>query len=363
MGLKKTLYTLGLGAGLMYYYDPELGAGRRDRLRKEWTRLQHDVGEFWGQAQRDLRERSQSFKSDARFMSGKGSETISFDSKSFSGAEAGEWTPGIRLVAGAAGALMSVYGLARGGIKGTAATFLGLRLLMRGLTNQSMGGMAGIKQSGAVEVTKTMTVDAPVEEVFGFWRAYENFPRFMAHVREVRDLGDARSHWVVDGPAGKPVEWDAVITEMQPNQVLAWQSVPGSEVENRGHVRFDDVNGRTRVTVRMSYTPPGGALGHAVASFFGKDPETAMDEDLGRFKVLVEGHPTEGMGHTYESTSTDRVSPSGGKARGKTTGFEKATQSTPAQSQRGEIRVGDEEQPEGFDSMVSGPGSQPSDGG
>ncbi len=111
----------------------------------------------------------------------------------------------------------------------------------------------------------------------------------MRNVREVRDLGDGRSHWIVTGPAGTEVEWDATITRLESNKVLAWKTVPGSIVEHAGIIHFQpNPDGSTRVHIRLSYNPPAGALGHVVASLFGADPKSEMDEDLVRMKTFIE---------------------------------------------------------------------------
>jgi uncharacterized membrane protein len=111
----------------------------------------------------------------------------------------------------------------------------------------------------------------------------------MSHLREVRRIDEQRSHWVASGPAGLPVEWDAVVTERLPNESIAWKSVEGSVVRTAGRVRFRPVpEGKTEVDVHLSYNPPAGAIGHAVASLFGTDPKHAMDEDMVRLKSLLE---------------------------------------------------------------------------
>jgi len=114
----------------------------------------------------------------------------------------------------------------------------------------------------------------------------------VSRVREVRDLGNGRYHWTVAGPAGIPVEWEAVITKLEPDRLIAWQSAPGSMVEQQGIVRFrPDGDDKTVVDVRLSYYPPAGAIGHAVASLFGADPKSEMDDDLMRMKSFIEtGH-------------------------------------------------------------------------
>jgi uncharacterized membrane protein len=140
----------------------------------------------------------------------------------------------------------------------------------------------------AVDIHKIVNVDAPLEEVFAFWANYENFPRFMSHVREVRDTGGGTSHWVVDRPAGVPVEWDAVVTALETNDVLAWTSVPGSAVESSGIIRFaQNEDGTTHVDLKMTYSPPAGAIGHAAAKLLGADPKRQMDDDLARAKTFT----------------------------------------------------------------------------
>jgi uncharacterized membrane protein len=138
-------------------------------------------------------------------------------------------------------------------------------------------------------VQKTITVNAPIEQVWELWSNFENFPHFMSHVKEVRKLDEGRSHWVVAGPAGVPVEWDAVITDWVPHQLIAWKSVEGSTVDSAGRVRFQTLQDRsTEIDVQLSYNPPAGAVGHAVAALFGADPKRAMDEDMVRLKSLLE---------------------------------------------------------------------------
>jgi uncharacterized membrane protein len=104
----------------------------------------------------------------------------------------------------------------------------------------------------------------------------------MSHVREVREVGDGRWHWVVDGPAGAPVEWDSELTQSRENRELAWRSVEGSTVDNGGRVRFEPEGDGTRVHVELQYSPPGGVIGEVVAKAFGVDPASEMDDDLGK---------------------------------------------------------------------------------
>jgi len=151
--------------------------------------------------------------------------------------------------------------------------------------------VAGFGERG-ITVQKTIHVAAPVERVFEFWTDFQNFPRFMHNVRDVRPLADNRSAWTVAGPAGVPVQWTAELVDVIPGQLIAWRSVSDSDVRHSGVVRFQgNGDGGTRVSVQLSYVPPAGAFGHAVASMFGADPKSEMDADLLRMKSMIEtGH-------------------------------------------------------------------------
>jgi uncharacterized membrane protein len=177
------------------------------------------------------------------------------------------WSPRARIGAGA-------VGLGLGAV--------GATLLARSFTTGTGGRTA-------ITIDKTINVNAPVDVLFSLWSNFENFPKFMSNVLDVTNLDDKRSHWKVAGPAGVPVEWDAEITKIVPNELIAWRSVEGSTVENAGYVLFEpNEDGTTEVNVRLNYNPPAGAIGHAVAKAFGADPKTEMDEDLMRMKSLLE---------------------------------------------------------------------------
>jgi uncharacterized membrane protein/osmotically-inducible protein OsmY len=200
------------------------------------------------------------------------------------------WSPTTRLLAGAAGGGLAVYGLSRRDPVGLGIGAIGIGLLARGVTNLEVKRLVGIGAGRrAVEIQKTINVAAPIEQIYAFWKNLENFPSVMSNVQEVRDKGNGMSHWVVAGPMGVPVEWDAVITRDVPNELLAWKSVEGASVKSAGIVRFgQNADGTTSVEVKFSYNPPGGAFGHAVAALFGSDPKSEMDADLMRMKSLIE---------------------------------------------------------------------------
>lgn len=200
------------------------------------------------------------------------------------------WAPGVRVLTGALGGAVAYRGLRGQGPAAPVLVLLGGALLARALTNLPASRLTGIGAGRrAIDLQKTMHVDAPVERVWDLWSDLEGWPRFMSHLKEVRGTSEGRSHWVAVGPAGTSVEWDAITTEWLPNEVIAWKSIEGSTVENSGRVSFTpDERGGTTIDVRMSYNPPAGAIGHSLASLLGVDPRSAMDEDMVRLKSLLE---------------------------------------------------------------------------
>jgi uncharacterized membrane protein len=198
------------------------------------------------------------------------------------------------------GSALLVYGLRNRGLKGTGVAVLGSGLLARGVTGYcQMYSTLGISTASkeerlsakhAIRVEKTLTVNAPVNTLYRFWRDIENLPRFMPHVRSVHRLDDRRSHWVVNGPAGMPIEWDAEIINDVKNEHLSWQSTEHADIYNAGSVHFHPApEGRgTEVKVVMRYTPPAGALGAAFVTLLRKSPEQHIEDDLRRFKSLIE---------------------------------------------------------------------------
>ena len=190
------------------------------------------------------------------------------------------------------GGLLGLFGLMRRSPLAAALGLAGLALATRssggGLSALFGGSHSGYSSGDPVILEKSIRIDASPNEVYDLWNNYENFPRFMSHVLEVRDLGRRRSHWTVQGPAGTQFEFDSTLTEQVRGRRLAWRSEPGAEIENNGLVRFEPYRGGTLVTVRLSYMPPAGRLGHGLASLLGSDPKRQMDDDLARMKHFIE---------------------------------------------------------------------------
>ena len=139
-------------------------------------------------------------------------------------------------------------------------------------------------------VSRAITVRRPPDEVYGFWREFENLPLFMYHLLNVEDLGGNRTHWVAKAPGGE-VEWDAEITEDVPDERISWRTVgENADVEHSGSVSFVPAPGDrgTEVHVRLTYDPPGGKAGALFAKLFGEEPGQQINEDLRRFKQVLE---------------------------------------------------------------------------
>jgi uncharacterized membrane protein len=199
------------------------------------------------------------------------------------------WSPATRLLSSVGGSLLTLYGLTRRGVAKPVLSTAGLVLTTRGLTNMDTRSLLGLGLGeNGIKVQKAINIFAPIDEVYRFWRNFENFPRFMNHVKEI-SVRDDLSNWKVVGPADSTYEFQSQITQDIPNELIAWETLPDSDIHSAGFVRFDENrDGSTRVSVQMSYVPPVGALGHAVAQLFGVDPRQAMHEDLIRLKSLLE---------------------------------------------------------------------------
>ena len=139
-------------------------------------------------------------------------------------------------------------------------------------------------------VGRTVTINRPREELYAFWRDFANLVHFMENIERVEVIDERRSHWMVSAPAGKTVEWDSVIEEDVPNELIAWQSAEGADVQHVGRVEFRPAPGGrgTAVSVTIAYDPPAGAIGKAIAKVFQREPRSQARRDLRRFKQLME---------------------------------------------------------------------------
>ncbi|HEY0456577.1 MAG TPA: SRPBCC family protein [Verrucomicrobiae bacterium] len=153
---------------------------------------------------------------------------------------------------------------------------------------RQIGGGKNVKK---MKVTKACTIlHRSPEELYRFWRRLENLPQFSQHIVSVTPRSDTVSHWVVKAPGSKNVEWDAEVFNEHPNELIAWRSLDDSGVENAGTIRFEPAPGGrgTEVKVTLEYVPHVGKLGAFLAKLTGEEPEIQVEDDLGRFKALME---------------------------------------------------------------------------
>lgn len=140
------------------------------------------------------------------------------------------------------------------------------------------------------QTTKSIIVGADVSTVYNLWANFENFPRFMENIKSVSKTGERLSHWVMSGPLGINIEWDAETTKLEENTRIAWNSRDNSTITTSGQVTFNQLeNNQTEVTVTLQYEPPAGLAGDVVAKLF-SNPEKRLEEDLQNFKRYVEGN-------------------------------------------------------------------------
>ena len=203
-----------------------------------------------------------------------------------------------------AGSAIAAYGLKMRSVPGLVLAGVGGALVWRGATGhcnvyeamgvstaEEDGSNVSVPYGKGIRVEESVTIDAAPERVYAFWRNFENLPKFMHNVESVKPIDSNRSHWVVRGPAGMKVEWDAEIINDIPTELIAWRTLNCAEVDNAGSVHFEPArDGRrgTELRVVLRYDPPAGVVGATIAKLLGDDPAMQVEEDLLRLKMLLE---------------------------------------------------------------------------
>ncbi|HZQ05789.1 MAG TPA: SRPBCC family protein [Anaerolineae bacterium] len=205
-----------------------------------------------------------------------------------------------------AGAALILYGMLRRSPLSVLLAALGGGLIYEGVRNGNWNGeryekgmptQQTISHGHGIRVEYALTINRSREDLYRFWRNFENLPRVMQYLDTVHVISPTRSHWVVKAPAGMKVEWDAEIINDIPNERIGWRSLEGADVPNAGSVTFEPgPNGTgTMVRVNLRYDPPGGPIGALIAKLFGTEPEQTVAEDLKRFKSMMEMNEWERM--------------------------------------------------------------------
>src|SRR2546426_117942 len=277
----------GLGAGLMYLLDPERGERRRSALSDSLACAVNDAADRFPAVASAAADAVAGARQVASRL-----ETPRFVSDLTARLDAPRRVADFTEAARRASALRPQWRNGRMALRRRhPVSFLeDHRWSLLGLAAGILAaGMWGLWRREPGQVRMAMTIQAPPERVFDAWSRFEDFPRFMPMVAEVRPVGEDRWHWVIAGPAGAPIEFDAAVTRRERPRLIAWQTVEGALVEHSGTARFrPTADDDTRVEVTMSWRPAGGGAGEAIAFASGLDPEHALREGLAAFKARVE---------------------------------------------------------------------------
>ncbi|WP_145205849.1 SRPBCC family protein [Sphingobium sp. B2] len=158
------------------------------------------------------------------------------------------------------------------------------------LNEERVSGIAAVSQFREGDlIRRSVTINRPRDELFAYWRDFSNLPSFMDNVERIDIVSSTTSHWVVKGPAGRTVEWDAAITEEKAGELIAWTSAADADIPNSGRIEFRDSGDRgTIVTATIAYDPPAGVVGKVISKLFQREPAIQARRDLRRFKQLME---------------------------------------------------------------------------
>lgn len=202
-----------------------------------------------------------------------------------------------------AGLGLTFYGLHRGSWIGAASFLVGASLLHRGWTGycalyEQLGidstgkpqDRPGVRAQHGRKIVAKIEVNRDRRDVYDFWRNFQNLPRVMRHLKAVAPIDGTRSRWTAYAPLGQTLSWEAEIINERYDEMIAWQSVPGSQVATAGSVHLDDSSSGkgTEITITLKYDPPGGHLADRIAHLLGQSLEDELKSDLHAFKKSLE---------------------------------------------------------------------------
>jgi|SRR5579871_514307 len=209
-----------------------------------------------------------------------------------------------RVISAAGGSLLVVAGLSKKSAAGVALAVGGALLLRRAFTGHSYvleavgvrtaplgqgSDTTSVPYELGIRVDCKITINKPRQEIYRLWRDFRSLPRWLPHVKSVREIGSQRTHWMVQAPVGRIVEWDAVVHNEIENELIAWRTLPGADVDHAGAVIFRDApGGGAEVQVELQYNPPGGMVTAFLSRWWGQEPTQQIEADLQRLKHMVE---------------------------------------------------------------------------
>ncbi len=268
--------SLGIGAGLMYFMDPNRGRRRRSMLQAQVNHSLRQTGEAINSSMDGLRSRTQDLMDQTRLA--------------ITGQRPDSRIPAaLQGLLAAGGGSLAFYGRKRKNVIGTVLSLAGLSMVAGGVASIPIRRMIKRnREQDGIEVEKMIEIDAPLEEVYRFWSDYENLPRFMSHVRHVQALEGGRAHWRAGEMDDGELEWDTITTSQVPNELLSWRSPGDAPIRALGCARFRRTGrGGTRLSVHLSYAASGD-LSRKTAKLLGEYPLQQLDEDLMRMRKLIE---------------------------------------------------------------------------
>lgn len=373
MTIKSLLQGLGIGAGLMYLWDPQNGRRRRAELLDQVDHAKHSTEDFVDKARRDLRNRIAGTTAEARARlisqrpddhtltervrakigrycsHPRAIEVQANDGhvllrgqillqevegllkavrwvRGVRGVEdqlephrergnisalqggvprPGErydfrqetWSPATQAIGQLAGLALMANCVARRNVSSIVLGTIGFGLFVRARTNQSLAQLTGRESASPVHFQRSVLIDAPVEKVWDFVSDFQQVAKILPSVESLQDLGEGHYRWDLRLPSGQQMQLEERVTETVPEQRLSWESVTDQPVWYRGSVSLQpDRDDATRVDIHIRYIPPGGALGRALASFWGMDAESQFQQAVMRIKPYLESHhPDKGV--------------------------------------------------------------------